>query len=70
MRSGQIALLICPPVDESASIGQAQIDFLTQRSLDDVTQCLPVFRDERDLQRCCSLKNLMISVNLEAAELC
>ena len=40
-----------------------------QPSFDDLTQRLLTFRDERDWQRFHSLKNLMLSVNVEAAEL-
>ncbi len=39
-----------------------------QTSLDELTQRLLAFRDERDWQRFHSLKNLMLSLNLEAAE--
>ena len=38
-------------------------------SLDELTERLLAFRDARDWQRFHSLKNLMLSVNLEAAEL-
>ena len=39
-----------------------------QPSFDDLTQRLLAFRDARDWQRFHSLKNLMLSLNLEAAE--
>jgi NTP pyrophosphatase (non-canonical NTP hydrolase) len=38
-------------------------------TLDDLTRALIAFRDERDWRQFHSLKNLILSVNLEAAEL-
>ena len=41
----------------------------TSPGLDELTRRLIVFRDERDWKRFHSLKNLMISLNLEVSEL-
>ncbi len=41
----------------------------TSPGLDELTRRLIIFRDERDWKRFHSLKNLMISLNLEVSEL-
>ncbi len=69
MRCGRIVWSICRPVEELVSIEHGRNVFFMQPSFDDLTQRLLAFRDERDWQRFHSLKNLMLSVNLEASEL-